>query len=123
HLTSVHSPHDIRIFIKECKSLYKEGYDVTYIVPNATSEIKDGVNIIGVPSDASNERNRMIKTTKAVYEAALKVDADIYHFHDPELIPTGLKLKRKGKKVIHDIHEDVPRQILEKQWIPSPLRK
>ena len=123
HLTSVHSPHDIRIFIKECRSLNMEGYEVTYIVPNATSETKDGVKIIGIPSDAANERTRMIKTTKAVYEAALKVNADIYHFHDPELIPTGLKLKRKGKKVIHDIHEDVPRQILEKQWIPSPLRK
>ncbi|MCA0986864.1 glycosyltransferase family 4 protein [Guptibacillus algicola] len=123
HLTSVHSPNDIRIFIKECRSLQKAGYDVSYVVPNTTSFVKDGVNIIGVASEATNERNRMVNTTKKVYEAALKVDADIYHFHDPELIPIGLKLKRKGKKVVHDIHEDVPRQILEKQWIPKYLRK
>lgn len=65
---------------------------------------------------------RMISTTKAVYHKALELDADIYHIHDPELLPYALKLVRKGKKVIYDVHEDVPKQIMDKHWIPKLFR-
>jgi len=123
HLTSVHSKNDTRIFIKECQSLRKFGHNVTYIVPNVPDSIENGVQIVGVDSHVTGQLDRILKTTKKVYEKALLVDADIYHFHDPELMPIGLKLKSKGKKVIYDVHEDVPEQILSKQWIPRPLRK
>ncbi|WP_374720798.1 glycosyltransferase family 4 protein [Peribacillus tepidiphilus] len=123
HLTSVHPPEDIRIFVKECVSLYKGGHDVSLIVRNSETYEKDGVKIIGVTANASNRFIRMVKGPMAVYKKALEVDADVYHFHDPELIPVGLLLKRKGKKVVYDVHEDVPEQVLSKQWIPGPLRK
>jgi glycosyltransferase involved in cell wall biosynthesis len=54
---------------------------------------------------------------------AKNVNPNIYHFHDPELLPFGLLLSWTGKHVIYDAHEDLPRQILSKYWIPLPLRK
>ncbi|MBM4760888.1 glycosyltransferase family 4 protein [Bacillus sp. B15-48] len=123
HLTSVHSAYDTRIFIKECQSLQRAGHEVFYVVPNVPDEEINGVKILGVESDAKGQLARIRKTTKSVFLKALEVDADVYHFHDPELIPIGLKLKGYGKKVIYDVHEDVPEQILSKQWIPKPIRK
>lgn len=123
HLTSVHKWNDVRIFEKECVSLAKAGFDVSLIAVNCQSGTFDGVNVISVSSDAKSRLGRMTKTVKSVYQAALKVDADIYHFHDPELLRIGKKLKRFGKKVVYDSHEDLPRQILDKLWIPAMFRK
>jgi glycosyltransferase involved in cell wall biosynthesis len=44
------------------------------------------------------------------------------HLHDPELLPLGATLAREGLPVVYDAHEDVPRQILTKQWILAALR-
>lgn len=50
---------------------------------------------------------------------AIKVNAGLYHIHDPELIPCGLLLRMLGKKVILDIHENVAEDIFDKPWIHS----
>ncbi|XXM72953.1 glycosyltransferase [Lysinibacillus sphaericus] len=121
-MTSVHQATDIRIFIKECLSLADSQFEVHYIVPGVKSEKVKQVNIHGTPK-IKNRYQRMIKTANEVYKLALEIDADIYHFHDPELIPYGLKLKKKGKIVIYDIHEDLPRAILSKKYIPKYFRK
>ncbi|TLS38496.1 glycosyltransferase family 4 protein [Pseudalkalibacillus caeni] len=123
HLTSVHPAEDIRILIKECQTLAKAGHDVSLVVANTDSRSLYGVNVVGVESIVNNPIQRIFKSPKRVFETALKIDADVYHFHDPELIPVGLKLSKKGKHVIYDVHEDVPEQVLSKQWIPKPLRK
>jgi len=65
----------------------------------------------------------MTKTVSDVYKKAKEINADIYHFHDPELMIVGYLLSKvQGKRVIYDVHEDVPRQIMSKTWIPKSLR-
>jgi glycosyltransferase involved in cell wall biosynthesis len=65
----------------------------------------------------------MLITGWQAYSLAKALQADIYHLHDPELLPYGLALCSGGNKVIYDAHEDVPRDIESKHWIPIGLRR
>ena len=121
HMTSVHTPFDTRIFHKECKSLASAGYDVHLITRHDRDETIDGITIHAVPAYASKIR-RMISATHSVYKKAVDDTYDVYHFHDPELIPFGLLLKMKGKRVIYDVHEDYPVYFRYKEAFPRLLR-
>lgn len=107
HLASRHKMNDMRIFEKECKSLAKGGFDVTLIGfgDEPKTETIDGVHCISLYYPIKNNLELLRKRNKMSLEAALQVDADIYHLHEPELLPVGMKLKRKGKIVIFDSHE------------------
>jgi glycosyltransferase involved in cell wall biosynthesis len=122
HLTSVHPYDDIRIFFKECHSLAATGYGTHLIAPGAPDDISNGVHLHGMPAE-SGRLVRMTRTVWRIYRRALAIDADLYHFHDPELIPVGLMLRARGKQVIYDIHEDMPLGILSKEYLPPFVRR
>jgi len=122
-ITTVHPPFDTRIFHKEARTLARAGYEVTLIAQHSHNEVVDGVKITGLPKP----RNRFSRTfglTWRAFRTALRQRAEVYHFHDPELLPIGVLLKLFTRaKVIYDVHEDVPEQILTKHWIPALLRR
>jgi glycosyltransferase involved in cell wall biosynthesis len=121
-LTSAHPAFDVRIFHKECKSLVAAGYEVVLIAPHHESLVRDGVRVIGT----GRRKGRLARATLGVAStliAALRENADVYHFHDPELIPAGVFLRLLGHKVIYDIHENLPKTLSYKHYLPAWIRK
>jgi glycosyltransferase involved in cell wall biosynthesis len=121
HLSSAHYPFDARIFSKECRTLADAGFEVHLVAVHDRDEVVDGITIHGVAKPDSR-RERMLTTTRHVYAKARSIGADVYHIHDPELIPFGMLLLASGQKVIYDAHEILPWQIRSKHWIPGPIR-
>lgn len=125
HITSVHARDDIRIFWKEAVSAAEAGMDVSILVnDDSKDEMNSGVKIYSIRKPVKNRLARILSfsTKTKLFNLALTINADIYQFHDPELLGVGLKLQNKGFDVVYDVHEDVPRQILAKHWIPKFIR-
>ena len=111
----MHFALDTRIFYRFCLSLSGE-YDVTLIGVHSQNELRNGIQIIPFRR-FKNKLLRVSFTWLFMFFKAIKVNAKIYQFHDPELIPCGLLLRLFGKKVIFDIHENVAEDIFDKPWI------
>lgn len=121
HLTSVHEAGDPRIAQKECATLAAAGYDVVIVAPGPTCWLGNGVRHRPV-FRPSNRWERIFKTVPEVFRAAWSEKADVYHFHDPELIGVGLLLRMRGARVVFDVHEDLALDVMTKPWIHPLLR-
>lgn len=127
HISTVHPPFDTRIFYKECTSLAKAGYEV-YLVHTKSKDFDEKKfikhNIKSIPLTKHKGRvNRFLRGTKQALKEAIRLKADIYHIHDPELLLITSKLKKTGAKVIYDMHEDYYTSIMQKDYIPRFFRK
>lgn len=113
HLSTIHRALDVRIFYKECKTLAAAGNEVHLIVSSPPSDRVDGV--LFHPVDRTLNANRIQRTWRrlsSAYQQAISLKSELYHFHDPELIPIGILLKLTGAKVIYDVHEDSPQEAM-----------
>lgn len=120
-MTSAHRVLDARIFHKISKSLARRGYEVILVAGHVQDETIDGVQVSAIPKSRGRLR-RMTVNLYRIYRRTLELDGDVYHFHDPELMPVGLLLRLRGKHVVYDAHEDLPRTVSYKEYVPRSLR-
>jgi glycosyltransferase involved in cell wall biosynthesis len=119
-LSSVHVALDSRIFYREARSLRQAGYDVTLIAVHERNEVRDGVQILALPRVPRWQRPRLWLT---LFRHALASRADIFHFHDPELLLIVPWLHwLTGKPTIYDVHEVYADFIEVKDYMPAWLR-
>jgi glycosyltransferase involved in cell wall biosynthesis len=106
HLTSVHRPRDVRIFHKEARAAAAAGARAW----------------VGAPREPIPRARRPAAGWRLAREARRR-DADLYHVHDPELLPAALWLARAtGRPVVYDVHEYLGQTARTKRWLPRPLR-
>ena len=121
HISTVHPALDSRIFYREALLLHELGYEVAVYGSCAHEELIDGVQVRPVGSPGGRLRRILTSWLKGL-RIVLRERADIYHFHDPELIPAvivaGMLLR---KHVVYDAHEDVS-LMMSKDWLPRGVR-
>jgi hypothetical protein len=79
HLTTVHRPNDVRILHKQVTALRAAGADAR-------------VAALAVPA---RSRARRLAAGWRLARAARRLDMDLYHVHDPELIPAAPGCRRR----------------------------
>lgn len=107
HLTSVHTPRDVRILHKEAAAAARAGARAGVVAPRRRLR-----------------RARRLASGRRLARQARARDADLYHVHDPELLPAALWLARAtGVPVVYDAHEYLGQTARTKSWLPAPLRR
>lgn len=119
-LTVCHNWNDSRIFHKITASLIKSGLYVNLVAPAKGGKSKEcRVYLIHVPQ---LRLLRMIFGPFLSIVAVMKIRPYLIHYHDPELVPVSFLFRLMGIRVIYDVHESLPSQVMAKSYIPYCLR-
>jgi glycosyltransferase involved in cell wall biosynthesis len=122
HVTSAHPHGDVRIELKEARSLAEAGHDVVVMAPGPVRVPGvPGVGRVVLPQVHGRLGRFAIGAPRAMWRAR-RMRAQLYHLHDPELLPFRIVLP-SGARVVYDAHEDLRNQVHAKGWIPVSLRR
>jgi glycosyltransferase involved in cell wall biosynthesis len=121
-LTTVHNPLNTRVYHKEARAAVEAGHEVSMIAHNVPTNNNYDVEFYSLGT--TKNRFQRWSHIPRTYAIARNMDADIYHFHDPELLPVGVLLAQQtDARVIYDAHEDYGyTAITYREWIPSVIR-
>ena len=126
HISSVHPWKDPRIFLKQCVSLAKHGFDVHLLTPDSLDEEHEEVRLHKVwsqdPAQMKKGLLRKLLRPYALFKKARALDPAIIHFHDPELIPWALAHRLMGYTMVYDVHEDNKTAIRHRSYIRKPFK-
>lgn len=113
HLKKFHRFLDTRIFYKEALSGRRAGYRVA-IIGSANENLHDeveGVQLYGYRRRRLPRGIGRLHMLTNMLRLGLRVDADIYHVHEPRLLlaavllKLGQRLRGKRTAVVHDVHD------------------
>ena len=115
-VTSVHRSDDPRIRERTVRSL-AGAFEVRYAARPPAPSAGDDHEWVPLPGGR-------LRRDWGAFRQMMQRDVAVLSVHDPELIPAALaaRLLRRVPVVV-DVHEDVPAQVLHKQWVARPLRR
>lgn len=120
HISSMHNNWaDDRIYERACQGLNNEGFDVHLVFTRPDNVPQEEGVLFHWIKPRTGFKRRWFSSIEAV-DKAIAINADIYHFHDPDLLPHISKIKKKlpNAKVVYDMHEN--HQVRFTQWgLPS----
>jgi glycosyltransferase involved in cell wall biosynthesis len=121
-VTSGHEAMDHRIYAKQACSLKKFGANVV-VVGSLGGSVPGAVPVLTVPKPASRVKRFLWQPWRCLW-AARRLDPDIIHFHDLEMLVTLplAKLWWRRAKFIYDVHEDFGNLMAIRDWLPARVK-
>lgn len=126
--SSVHPWNDVRVYFKMARSIASFAHVrlIAVQAPGSSAPPDGRICIDLLPANGLRPGDRKsiilrLKRIGMVMRSVLNGKYDVFHFHDPELIPAGWLAKLRGKKVIYDVHEDYKSSLEIKDWLPRPF--
>lgn len=124
-VTTVHTPLDARIHHRQIRALLAAGDHVTYAAPLSAagtdpSALAEGVTPVDLPRSVGRRRGAPLAAARRLLRTRGR-DHDLVLLHDPELV-AAVAGWRDRPPVVLDVHEDLAASLIDRPWIPEPLR-